>query len=103
MIAQRSATGRSRIPSLDGTIERTSSMFRKIAVALIATSVLAAPALAKTKTMPATQASTANAAAKPEGKPVATLKVKRHRHYAGHHQHHRHHIYAGKDRHHMYA
>lgn len=84
-------------------------MFRKIAVALIATSVLAAPALAQdpAKTTPVppavTQSPTANAAVKPEGKPAAAPKVNRHRHHARHHRHHRHHMYAGKHRHHVYA
>jgi hypothetical protein len=84
-------------------------MFRKIALALIATSILVAPALAKdtAKTMPAKPVATQvtpNDAAKPAVKPVATVKVgKRHRHFARHHRHHRHHMFAGKHRHHVAA
>jgi len=82
-------------------------MFRKIAVALIATSMLVAPALAaKTmKTAPAPVATTA-AAPKAETKGPATVKaavpvkvvkkhpVNRHRVYAGKHRHHARHVVA---------
>jgi hypothetical protein len=85
-------------------------MFRKIAVALIATSVLAAPALAAKTAKPAPahttgQALNADAAAKAAVKPVATLKVvKKHRHNVSHRRHHPHHMFAGKHhRNHVFA
>ncbi len=82
-------------------------MFRKIAVALIATSMLVAPALAaKTmKTAPA-PAATTTAAPKAETKGPATVKaavpvkvvkkhrVNRYRVYAGKHRHHARHVVA---------
>jgi len=84
-------------------------MFRKIAIALIASSILAAPALAKapakaTPVKPVATQVANNDAAKPAVKPVTRVKVgKRHRHFARHHRNHRHLMTAGKPRHHAVA
>lgn len=96
-------------------------MFRKIALALVATSLLAAPALAKTtKTVHPHAGLAAHASSHGAGKSLATVKkhrihlvhqVKRHRMLAGKHRyrvyavkpgarvvagHHRQHLVAGK-------
>src|SRR4051794_30962911 len=102
IVAATSAMGRIDTPVRRDGPERMTTMFRKIAVALIATSMLVAPALAAktSKNTPAPMVTTA-AAPKAETKGPATVKaavpvkvVKKHRVI-------RHRVYAAKHRHHV--
>jgi hypothetical protein len=96
-IASMIGMGRFGNPVSDGSIEGITSMFRKMALALIATSLLAAPALANTTKPVSPQAAFA---AKEAGKTVTT--VKRHRIHVAHRGKTRH-LVAGKHRTHVFA
>ncbi len=96
-------TGRGSVVAIavaeDG-IERINPMLRKLAVALVATTMAMAPALAAdaAKTGPAPAVSPAKTDAAPAVKTVKAVKyvkiVKHHRRHVRHHRHHRRHYAA---------